>query len=281
MDQIIVDYQQSDEFTKERKRILDSLDDYDARQNYPIFRYQTNETRVLFISDTHVGSYTENLNKLKLAYEYACRKNIRLIIHGGDLLQGNGFKEKSYGADNVHTFSQFHKASEERAYFLENYPSYPDIYTAVTIGDHDIWSILPIEEPEKRVSEIIEEIEKKPNIIVTGISKTLINLEDLEISINHINNLFKNQYIDYPTIYRINKELETDINFFGHRHYYDKDGDNNIFIPSLSDDTKSCYPSGFLDVTYDGTDVLIRLISIGNDYSKKEEDKAKIRVRTK
>ena len=281
MDQIIVDYQQSDEFTKERKRILDSLDDYDARQNYPIFRYQTNETRVLFISDTHVGSYTENLNKLKLAYEYACRKNIHLIIHGGDLLQGNGFKEKSYGADNVHTFSQFHKASEERAYFLENYPSYPDIYTAVTIGDHDIWSVLPIEEPGKRVSEMIEEIEKKPNIMVTGISKTLINLEDLEISINHINNLFKNQYIDYPTIYRINKELETDINFFGHRHYYDKDGDNNIFIPSLSDDTKSCYPSGFLDVTYDGTDVLIRLISIGNDYSRKEEDKAKIRVRTK
>ena len=43
MDQIIVDYKQSDEFTKERKRILDSLDDYDARQNYPIFRYQTKE----------------------------------------------------------------------------------------------------------------------------------------------------------------------------------------------------------------------------------------------
>jgi predicted phosphodiesterase len=280
MDQIIVDYQQSDEFTKERKRILDSLNDYDARQNYPIFRYQTNQTRVLFISDTHLGSYTENLILIQLAYEYARRNNIQLIIHGGDLLQGNAFKERSYGADNVHTFSQFHKASEERAYFLEKYPSYPDIYTAVTMGDHDIWSLLPIEEPDKRVSEIVKEIEQKPNIMVTGISKTLLNLEDLKISVNHINNLFKNQYLDYSTIYRINESLGTDINFFGHRHYYDKD-ENNIFIPSLSDDTKSCYQPGFLDVTYDGTDVLVRLISIGKDYSKKVEDKAKIRVRTK
>ena len=87
-----------------------SISDFDIPSNY-IYEDIPDE-KILIVSDTHIGSYNENLDYIREAYKIAQEQGIKTAVHGGDLIQS--------------TFSNVHKKwmNEDRQieHLLTEYP---------------------------------------------------------------------------------------------------------------------------------------------------------------
>lgn len=88
--------------------------------------------KLLFISDTHLGSKYDRLDILRYLYDLAEDEEINTVFHVGDLCDG------AYPNRPNHTYElRAHGAEEQLEYIVEKYPSKTGIKTMFIGGNHD------------------------------------------------------------------------------------------------------------------------------------------------
>jgi predicted phosphodiesterase len=98
---------------------------YNLKIKGPVFR-------IAVVSDTHLGSQYQQLTYLKAFYRYCKKIGIETVLHGGDLLEGDG---KMYEGQLYEMF--LHGTDNIVQYAIRNYPNVRGIKTIVVGGDHD------------------------------------------------------------------------------------------------------------------------------------------------
>jgi predicted phosphodiesterase len=88
--------------------------------------------RLLFISDTHLGSKYDRLDILRYLYDRAQNEGIDTVLHVGDMVDG------SYPTRSNHQYElRAHGADEQLEYVVKKYPFRDGIKTYFINGNHD------------------------------------------------------------------------------------------------------------------------------------------------
>lgn len=181
------------------------------------------DRKILIISDTHYGSVYENINYIYKVFNFAIANDIRVILHGGDIIESNIRRKNRF--NNI----------KQANYFIDNYPYDNNINTYALLGNHDYSAIL--------MDEVVRDILCSRNDInVLGIKKSYLNWCGNTISLYH-------KIDNYKLSFPINADI---IGFKGHSHFYHvkekKYGKNEkIYIPSLCDDFVNCKSNGYIN----------------------------------
>lgn len=92
----------------------------------------TNKHKLLFLSDTHLGSKYDRLDLLRYLYDLAEKEEIDTVFHVGDLVDGN------YPNRPNHEYElKAHGIEEQVEYVIKNYPCREGIHTYFINGNHD------------------------------------------------------------------------------------------------------------------------------------------------
>lgn len=88
--------------------------------------------RLMFISDTHLGSKYDRLDILRKLYDIAEEEEITTVFHAGDVCDG------AYPNRPNHTYElRAHGIEEQLEYIVEKYPCKSGIKTMFILGNHD------------------------------------------------------------------------------------------------------------------------------------------------
>lgn len=89
-------------------------------------------TQVCVVSDTHFGNNGQQLHLLNEIYQEAYNRGIKIVLHVGDLVDGNYTNRPENGRLLfLHTFD------EQANYVVEMYPEIEGIKTYYILGSHD------------------------------------------------------------------------------------------------------------------------------------------------
>jgi predicted phosphodiesterase len=100
----------------------------------PVVRKWEGEQIIRFgiVSDSHLGSYFQQLSFLRYAYERFAFEGISQVYHCGDIVDGSGMRRG-------HEYEVFcHGADGQARYVKEKYPFDPNIRTDFITGNHDL-----------------------------------------------------------------------------------------------------------------------------------------------
>ena len=120
------------------------------------------------ISDTHIGSWDDNLSYLDLVYDYCKKNNINYIFHAGDLIDGThgNIDKRKYLNDQI----------EE---VITKYPYDELITNFITLGNHDFDSILL----DKPIDAAL--IENRSDLIPLGYGMNEVHLKNDFFVVSH------------------------------------------------------------------------------------------------
>ncbi len=181
------------------------LTELDIPENY--MYEEIPDKKILIVSDTHIGSYKENLDYLREAYHIAASRGIKTAIHGGDLIQS--------------TFSNVNKkyANENRQieHLLTEYPQGLDNY--ILLGNHDYNTV-------KKDDHYLGMLDSRDDFHIMGIKRAYLSWQGHPISLYHTCDKYK-----MPV-----ESLDAILYFKGHSHYCGATQGGCIHIPTLSDD---------------------------------------------
>ena len=181
-----------------------SLSDLDIPSNY-IYEEIPDE-KILIVSDTHVGSYKENLDYIKEAYQVAKAHGIKTAVHGGDLIQS--------------TFCNVNKKyineDKQIEHLLTEYPTGLENY--ILLGNHDLNTI-------KKDEHYLEQMDSRDDFHIMGVKRAYFSWQGHPISLFHTCKKYR-----MPI-----ESLDTVLNLRGHSHVLSKNS-CTISIPTLSDD---------------------------------------------
>lgn len=213
--------------------------------------FKISDDKCLVISDTHIGSYDEDLALILQAYEYAYKNNIKEIIHAGDLIEGlsdiNGFKHSlNIQISNAYNF----------------YNCINDITTYYLYGNHDYNVYL-----YDKVS-LKEKLENIKNLIYIGTENSYINngSDILKVSHECSKNWKNTPLFNYSIL------LE------GHHHKF-RNIDSGISLPALRKLGGSINDSGFIELINDDDKFVAKHIGFNSDYSVKVKSINEIKKR--
>lgn len=176
----------------------------------------TETIRMLMISDLHLGSDLENLDAINRAYEYCVLNNIHIIVIAGDFLDGINI-----GRQN----SKLHSSPlEQMEYADKNYPYDPNIINFLTLGNHDIDSLISYG------IDFMENLRSfRHDIVPVGYGRGIINIKNDRLIVAH------------PLCLGISNEHDLSSNYLlvkGHSHtmksIIGSNGNCSLNIPSLS-----------------------------------------------
>lgn len=172
-----------------------------------------NELKVVFVSDLHLVNKNDRVDLLKQVYDFCARKNIHIIINGGDVLDG---------FVGIKSDKKFKKSQQQIDYLLKNYPYDKNILNFVCFGNHD-YSVL------KQTGQNIETIlsTKRHDIVSLGYGLGKLNIKNEEILVKHFNTPFIKHYNENPERFVL----------MGHTHRSQNvisDNQAHIYIPMLS-----------------------------------------------
>lgn len=165
----------------------------------------------LVISDTHIGSNLENIDYLKLVYEFAMRNNIKNIIHVGDLLQST---MKPVNPKYISILTQIN-------HLLDEYPYDKNICNRILLGNHDLHII-------DKDNSLLDILNLRDDFDIIGFESAYFKWNNYLLSMKHP---IKNYHITIPNLAPL-------ISFIGHRHSLKINKDVSIYVPTLSDDLK-------------------------------------------
>ena len=206
------------------------------------------DDKAIICSDTHIGSKYENRGYIEMMLDYAIRNNITSIIHGGDLLHSN---KKGVKRD-------YDDLEDQINHFLYYYSAARGITNYILLGNHDVHLM-------KRKPNAYEIINNRKDLKIIGVKKAYFEFSDLLVAIYHKIDKYKMELPNIPT----------DINLHGHRHEC-RVKDDNIWIPTLSDDVKMYFNEtnapGFLVMNDYKTAVGIDQILISNRRISKRDN---------
>ena len=230
--------------------------------NKEIYNYlcqiSINDSKVLFISDTHYGSIYENMKYTYDVFNFAVANGIHTILHGGDIIESNINQRK--GFTNI----------KQANYFINSYPFDNSINTYAVFGNHDYLAI-------NRNEKIRDILCSRNDINILGFKKAYLNWCSNVISLQHEIEKFK---LNLP----INAEY---ISFKGHSHFYhirEKKNRKNerVYIPSMCNDPV-CYTTnnilvkpGFLTAEIDGDGIVIINYSFTSEGIVKDNEFKKV-----
>ena len=144
--------------------------------NKEIYNYlcqvSIDDSKVLFISDTHYGSIYENMNYTYDVFNFAVANGIHIILHGGDIIESNINQRK--GFTNI----------KQANYFINNYPFDNSINTYAVFGNHDYLAI-------NRNGKIRDILCSRNDINILGFKKAYLNWSGNVISLQHEIEKFK------------------------------------------------------------------------------------------
>ena len=200
------------------------------------------ELNALLISDLHLGTKEERLDLLNLAYDYAIKNGIHIIINGGDLINGLTSERKNICKTHL----------SQCEYFIENHPFVEGILNICVLGNHDIKSL---NKEGINFARILENY--RPDFAIAGIEN------------GHI--LVKNDLINMynPLSCDCNNTPMKKVVLVGHSHQYKVKIVNDnilIYIPALSNyvpATKGVIPS-FLNMKMGFNEGYISYIDLEN-----------------
>ena len=196
------------EYQKQLSKIAFTLTLNEQLALFPLMKIDDN--KILLISDTHFGSIYENYMYLNLVYEFASKYGYNVILHGGDLTQG----------DVSPRIDKKEKLSKQVYRVIANYPYDKNINNYILLGNHDHFIF-------RNTDNSLNILKYRDDINFLGIRCAYINWCDNLISISH--RLKKGKCkIDFPRV-------ESLVRFHGHRHELFI-LESNVFIPTLSND---------------------------------------------
>ena len=233
-----------------------------GKYNKEIYNYlcqlNIDDSKILFLSDTHYGSIYENMNYTYDVFNFAAANGIHIILHGGDIIEANINQRKRY---NI---------MRQANYFINRYPFDNSINTYALLGNHDYLAI-------SRNEKIRDIMCSRNDINILGFKKAYLKWCGNVISLQHEIEKFK---LNLP----INAEY---ISFKGHSHFYHISEKKNmknerIYIPAMCNDPV-CYTTnkvlvkpGFLTAEIDGGNIVIINYSFTSGGIVKENEYKKI-----
>lgn len=186
------------------KRMIDDF----AIESYLSFAKIPNE-QVLFISDTHIGSKKENLEYVEEAYKLATSIDIKIAVHGGDLIQS------TYDPVKPKYVNQF----KQIEHVIEDYPKLPGFTTFILLGNHDLNTF-------GKNPEYLKLLQTRKDLVVMGCKRAYLTWLGHMISIYHS---AKRHHLPIP-------KIDCALYLRGHAHKLNADKDGSFYIPSASDD---------------------------------------------
>lgn len=201
------------------------------------------EGKIGVISDTHFGSDAERLDLVRAAYNSFEAEGIRVVLHCGDLCDG----------ENVYRgHSQFIKmkgGSAQAKHFIENYPRKEGMTTYAISGNHDCESYLKtgMDSASLIVSGFMHEgkwIEGRKDIVYLGqYSHQIILPQEITIQMLHPrgNNSYARSYKQQKRSEAMDRNLRPDVQLSGHFHTFNYLWDNHthfVALPGLQDVTE-------------------------------------------
>ncbi len=180
-------------------------------KSYPLCRITALGDKVMFISDSHSGNVRiENMRLVDAPYEMALQKNIKTVVHAGDLTE----------ACPVEHDKKFEVVLQELLNAYYHMPN--EIITGFVLGNHDYSAI-------RTHPDIIPYYFNTSKIYVLGMQQVLMNWQGTNILISHP--------IKQLTMAENGYGL-ADIIVEGHHHYFDCHEDYRIIdLPATSKDT--------------------------------------------
>ena len=233
-----------------------------GKYNKEIYDYlcqlNINDNKILFISDTHIGSVYENMNYIYDVFDFAVLNGIHIILHGGDIIESNINHRE--GCNVI----------KQANYFINRYPFDSNIDTYAIFGNHDYSAI-------NRNEKVRDILCSRDDINVLGFKKAYLKWCGNVISLQHEIERFK---LNLP----ISAEY---ISFKGHSHFYHVGEKKNrkserIYIPAMCTDP-ICYTTnnitikpGFLTAEIDGDNIVIINYSFTSSGIVKENEFKKV-----
>lgn len=89
-------------------------------------------TEICVVSDTHLGNIHQQLHLLNQIYEEAYRRGIKIVLHCGDLVDGNYLNRPEQPRQQF-----LHGFDEQVGYVVDMYPQVKGITTKYILGSHD------------------------------------------------------------------------------------------------------------------------------------------------
>lgn len=187
---------------------------HNKKSNLPIkyLNYPSNYLNMLFISDTHLGHYNDNIDLLKDIYLKARDRDVDIIFHLGDLGNGNNKESKIKNFESL------------KNYCIRHYP-YSEVDTYILSGNHDYYN--------KEDKDLVKEVtDVRGDLNYLGNRPLIVVLNNFKFLLAHGDD--RKKY--YHKLY---KSSEADLLIYGHEHCYGlvKNKDyQELKVPSLLDD---------------------------------------------
>ncbi|MHB9019401.1 MAG: metallophosphoesterase family protein [Minisyncoccota bacterium] len=127
------------------------------------------------VSDTHLGSETQQLTHLHDLYRQFAERGIKTVLHSGDLVDGIHV----YKGQEFEVFKN--TAMGQRDYAISHYPHVPGIQTILISGNHDFDWV------KQGFGDIVEDFASaRKDVTYLGYSKAIYETEDgLRILLRH------------------------------------------------------------------------------------------------
>ena len=176
------------------------------------------DSKLIAIADTHVGSLLENMEYIHTTYSYARKNKVKKILHLGDLIQST-YKPVS---------SKYANQEKQIEHLINDYPSLKGIETYIVLGNHDYNTF-------SKHPELLEMVQEREDFHVLGFYKAYIDWRGNIISLSHRTAKYKIHIPNVPRLFDLK----------GHSHKLSIQR-NYIHVPTLSDDIKDDAKPGFI-----------------------------------
>lgn len=164
------------------------------------------DSRVIFISDTHLGSIDENVTYLEQVHDFIRHEKIEILFHGGDI--GDGM---------IKPHPNYNSYSSQINHILDCYADSDDVYQYILAGNHDA------RYKNQKMDILNELVALKSSIVSLGYYQAYFKVFDKIISFEH------NSHMNIK-----NKLVKSDFTIAGHSHI-GLLGDNKVRLSTLSD----------------------------------------------
>ena len=168
-----------------------------------------NEKKIMFLSDTHLGSIHENMDYIEQAYQYAKQYDIHTVIHGGDLIQSM--------ISNVS--SKYSSHLSQVYHVVDDYPYFSDIKTYILFGNHDYYTF-------KTDPSYLSLLKERDDFTIFGFKRAYFTWNKKLFSLGHP---IKKYHLPIS-------KVDSFVNIMGHSHKLSKYKNKSLMLPTLSDD---------------------------------------------
>lgn len=188
--------------------------------------------RAVAIADTHIGNPKNNIEYINQIYNYCVKKDINIIFHAGDLLEGDIPYSK--------------EPKEQLRTFIEEYPYEKNILTFLTFGNHEEHFLTKYGINLKTVIE-----KYRDDIIPLGYGECDVRLSNIkdDIIMCHDHHGFESN----------------GIRLCGHSHryrFFADDYNPQITIPTLSDYLHTCDFPGAVELYIESCSDKVRYLML-------------------